>query len=59
MFVGVLTGYTAFDFNPAQRFLAAVINFFAALLLLGATATSPGRKLYLRFTAESGYSGGV
>jgi hypothetical protein len=38
VFVGVLTGYSAVDFNPAQRFVAAVINFFAALLLLGGTA---------------------
>lgn len=38
VFVGVLTGYSAVDFNLAQRFLAAVINFFAALLLLAGTA---------------------
>jgi hypothetical protein len=38
VFVGVLTAYSAVDFNPAQRFVAAVINFFVALLLLGGTA---------------------
>lgn len=36
--VGVLSGYSAVGFSLAQRFLAAIINFFVALLLLAVTA---------------------
>jgi hypothetical protein len=36
--VGVLTGYSAVGFNLAQRFVATLMNFFVALLLLGGIA---------------------
>jgi hypothetical protein len=38
VFVGVLTGYSAGDFDLAQRVVAPVINFFIAIVLLALTA---------------------
>jgi hypothetical protein len=38
VFVGVLTGYGAADFGLAQRIVAAVLNFFVAIVLLALTA---------------------